>query len=304
MIRWIDDFLALAEHKSFSTAADSIYISQSALSKHIKAIENELGVVLFVRSNTKAELTEAGKIYLEYALNIRNFSHELRLKLNKFGISPCIYRLNIGTIPCLAESGIMEPLLDFQETYTNYSVQISESDQSYLMKQLTQKEIDAAICRTDLLPDKGYDIIPLVTDEMVLICNKDTFPFEQGSEIDLAGFKPDHVYTISKNSDIYRLAKMQLDQIGYKKEISGTVPRHMMIFPILIQKGGCALLPKQLANLYMFPQLTYYRIRGAVKTGIGLVKLSANDDNPQLYEKTNVLLDFFKQMKENKKVMM
>lgn len=36
MIRWIDDFLALAEHKNFSTAADSIYISQSALSKRSK----------------------------------------------------------------------------------------------------------------------------------------------------------------------------------------------------------------------------------------------------------------------------
>lgn len=301
MIRWIDDFLALAEHKSFSTAADSIYISQSALSKHIKAIENELGVVLFVRSNTKAELTEAGKIYLEYALNIRKFSHELRLKLNKFGISPCIYRLNVGTIPCLAESGIMELILEFQEANSNYSIQITESDQSFLLKQLMQKEIDAAICRTDLLPEKGYDIVPLVTDEMVLVCNRDTFPFEQGSEIDLAGFKLDHVYTIAKNSDIFRLTKMQLDDIGYKKEIAGTVPRHMMIFPILIQKGGCALLPKQLANLHLYPQLTYYRIRNAVKTNIGIVKLSASDDNPQLYEKTNVFLDFFKHAKDRKK---
>ncbi|RKD28478.1 LysR family transcriptional regulator [Lacrimispora algidixylanolytica] len=300
MIRWIDDFLALAEHKSFSTAADSIYISQSALSKHIKAIENELGVVLFIRSNTKAELTEAGKIYLEYALNIRNFSHELRFKLNKFGISPCIYRLSIGTIPCLAESGVMESLLEFQEAYTNYSIQISENDQSSLMKQLMQKEIDAAICRIDFFPEKGYEIVPLVEDEMVLVCNKDTFPFEQGSEIDLAGFKLDNVYTIAKSSDIYRLTRMQLDEIGYKKEIASTVPRHMMIFPILIQKGGCAILPKQLAHSHMYPQLTYYRIRNAVKTHIGIVKLSADDDNPQLYEKTNVLLDFFRQTEKAK----
>ena len=296
MIKWIDDFLALAEHKNFSTAADSIYISQSALSKHIKAIENELGVVLFTRSNAKAELTEAGNIYLEYALNIRKCSHELRFKLNKFGISPCVYRLAVGTIPCLAESGIMEPLLQFQEKNCNYSIDIMESDQNNLLKQLSQKEIDVAICRLDFLPDKGYEALPLVTDEMVLVCNKDTYPFEQGSEIDLAGFKLECIYTISKDSDIYKLAKNQLNHIGFKGELAGTFPRHMMIYPLLVQKGGCAILPKQLANLQLFPQLTYYRIRNAVTTQIGLVKLLPTDENPQLYEKANALMDFFKSL--------
>ncbi|WP_143319029.1 LysR family transcriptional regulator [Clostridium sp. HBUAS56010] len=296
MTKWIDDFLALAEYKNFSAAADSIYISQSALSKHIKAIENELGVVLFIRSNTKAELTEAGNIFLEYALNIRKFSHELRFKLNKYGISPCICQLSIGTIPCLAESGIMEPLLRFQECYSNYSLDIQESDQNHLLKQLFQKEIDAAICRLDSLSRTQYETVPLVTDEMVLICNKEAFPFEQGSEIDLAGVKLEHIYTITNDSDIFRLARVQLNSIGFKKDFAGTFPRHMMIYPLLVQKGGCAILPRQLANLQMFPQLTYFRIRNAVKTQIGIAKLCPGNDNPTLYEKSSVLLKFFKNL--------
>jgi len=294
MTKWIDDFLALAEHKNFSTAADSIYISQSALSKHIKAIENELGVVLFIRNSTKAELTDAGNVYLEYALNIRKFTHELRYKLEKVGMPPCNLHLSIGTIPCLAESGVMQALMDFQEKYSNYSIEIFESDQCQLMKHLSQKEIDAAICRLDLLSVAEYETVSLVTDEMVLICSKNQFPFEQGSEIDLTGFKLENVYTIAKESDIFRLTKKQLNDIDFKGELAGTFPRHMMVLSYIAQKGGCAILPKQLVNLQMFPQLTYYCIRNAIKTQIGLVKLSSSNENLLSNEKSNALFDYLK----------
>ncbi|MDF2887546.1 MAG: cynR 3 [Lacrimispora sp.] len=298
MTKWIDDFLALAKYKNFSSAAESIYISQSALSKHIKAIENELGIVLFIRSNTKAELTEAGGVYLEYALNVRKCTQDLRTKLEKFSTSCYITHLTVGTIPCLAESGIMQMLLNFQEKFGNYSIEIVEADQSNLLKMLTQQEIDAAICRTDLLSNPEHDTISLVLDEMVLICSRDVFPFEQGSEIDLTGFKFDSIYTIAKESDIYRLTKKQLYDIGYIGSIAGTFPRHMMLLSFLSKKGGCAILPRQLANLQMFPELTYYRIRDSVKTNIGLAKLSSNVINPQLADKSNMLFDYLKEQKE------
>ena len=298
MTKWIDDFLALAKYQNFSTAAESIYISQSALSKHIKAIENELGIVLFIRSNTKAELTEAGSVYLEYALNIRKCTQDLRTKLEKFGTSCYVTELTVGTIPCLAESGIMQLLLNFQEKFGNYSIQIVEDDQSNLLKMISQQEIDAAICRTDLMNDTEYDTVSLVSDEMVMICSKNVFPFEQGSEIDLKGFKFDNIYTIAKESDIYRLAKKQLYNIGYTGSIAGTFPRHMMLLSFLSQKGGCAILPRQLANLQMFPNLTYYRIRDSVKTNIGFAKLSSNCINPQLVDKSNMLYEYLKEQKE------
>lgn len=296
MIKWIDDFLALAEYKQFSVAADSIYISQSALSKHIKALESDLGVVLFIRSNTKAELTDAGKIYLEYALNVRKLTREMQYKLSKITASTNVSHLSIGSIPCLVESGIMQLIIDFQEKNKSYSLEISETDQIRLLKQLASKEIDVAICRIDFLSSGDFEIVPIVTDELVFICNKDMFPFEQGSEIDLSSIKLENVYTISKESDIFRLVKKQLAEVGYDEDFAGTFPRHMMIFPILInsQKKCCAIMPKQVANIQMYPQLTYYRIKNAVKTQIGLVSLIPNGINDDLYRKTKALFDYFR----------
>ncbi|VUX15208.1 Hca operon transcriptional activator [Streptococcus pasteurianus] len=50
------EFAVLAESKNFSEAAEKLFISQSALSKHIKSLEQELGVPLFNRENRSATL--------------------------------------------------------------------------------------------------------------------------------------------------------------------------------------------------------------------------------------------------------
>ena len=52
--------------RSISAAAESLGISQPALSSHLKKVESEIGTVLFDRSRQPLELTEAGRAYLEY----------------------------------------------------------------------------------------------------------------------------------------------------------------------------------------------------------------------------------------------
>jgi LysR family transcriptional regulator, cyn operon transcriptional activator len=60
-------FLAAVEHGSFSAAAEALYIAQPSLSEQIKRLENELGVPLFVRTNRRLVLTEAGQLFLPSA---------------------------------------------------------------------------------------------------------------------------------------------------------------------------------------------------------------------------------------------
>lgn len=61
-------FIASVEEKTFFDAAQSLYISQSSLSKQIMKLEQELGVMLWDRSRRKAGLTEAGNIFYQDAL--------------------------------------------------------------------------------------------------------------------------------------------------------------------------------------------------------------------------------------------
>ena len=75
-IRQINYMLAIASEGSLSRAAASLYITQSALDQQLIKLERELGTALFVRSRGHLIPTEAGRVYIEYAQQIRRLRNE------------------------------------------------------------------------------------------------------------------------------------------------------------------------------------------------------------------------------------
>ncbi len=80
-IKWLEDFLMLAEKGSFSRAAESRYVTQSAFSRRIRALETWLGVELFDRSTYPTRLTKAGALFREQAVSLLANVHEIRATL-------------------------------------------------------------------------------------------------------------------------------------------------------------------------------------------------------------------------------
>lgn len=81
----IRDFLAVSRYKNFSKAAEALFIGQPALSRRISALERQLGVQLFLRSNKAVELTRAGEILLEEAPHIMEQLEQLEEKMQAAG---------------------------------------------------------------------------------------------------------------------------------------------------------------------------------------------------------------------------
>ena len=69
-IRQLEVFLAIAHAQSFSRAAERIHLSQPTLSEHMKELEEELGVPLFVRHSRSVSLTESGRVFEDYATRV------------------------------------------------------------------------------------------------------------------------------------------------------------------------------------------------------------------------------------------
>lgn len=66
----VEAFVNVVKYKSFSQAARKLYLSQPTISAHIKSLESELGVQLLVRTTKDVILSDAGKIFYEYALEL------------------------------------------------------------------------------------------------------------------------------------------------------------------------------------------------------------------------------------------
>lgn len=75
-ISYLKEFVTLAQSCNFMETADELYISQSSLSKHIKAIEKDLGHELLNRSTRRVELSDFGRAFLPYATQIASIHEE------------------------------------------------------------------------------------------------------------------------------------------------------------------------------------------------------------------------------------
>ena len=111
-------FVAIVKQGSFWSAALEEYISQSSLSKQIKALETELGVTLFNRSGNKITLTEAGSCFYSYALRILDIKNEMHKELTEFETTP-IEEVKFASIPIVSSYKISSLLSDFQKVNKN-----------------------------------------------------------------------------------------------------------------------------------------------------------------------------------------
>lgn len=80
-IKDINYVLAVAECRSISKAAELLFISQPSLSRYISKIEEEIGISLFERKTNGIQLTDAGKIYVEYGKEIKRLNSTMEQKL-------------------------------------------------------------------------------------------------------------------------------------------------------------------------------------------------------------------------------
>ena len=96
-IEILNEFIVLTDCKNYSKAADFLFISQSALTKHIQQLEHELGVSLIDRSKNSCSLTLDGMIFYEYALKIVQLKQDALVRISSPDSFKNKINLNIGT---------------------------------------------------------------------------------------------------------------------------------------------------------------------------------------------------------------
>ena len=175
-IRQLRYFIAVADTLSFSAAADSVFLSQSALSRQIMALEKELGLPLLKRSTRIVELTEAGQILRRSSKDIISRWEKLEPEL-KNQVQPEHQAMTL-TIGCddraLAEPtrrvAIMEMFYRLRRKYRGIRILFQKSGYSELIQGLVDETLDCAFA-LDRVMDHREEIASsvLCREEMVLI---------------------------------------------------------------------------------------------------------------------------------------
>ncbi len=137
-------FCEVVKHKNISKTAESMYISQSAVTQSIQKLENLLGGKVFYRNKNGVELTEEGKNLYEYIKNsIETMSNAENLFSQYLNLEKG--KIRIGGGNSLVISLITEPIIKFMKEYPNIDISIESGITEGLMQKLTNGELDLVV---------------------------------------------------------------------------------------------------------------------------------------------------------------
>lgn len=152
--------------RSFSKAAQELYMTQPTLSIAIQKVEKEIGMPLFDREKKPLELTDAGEIYIEKLNQMQALEDELEMRLNDLSQLK-IGRIHLGGTHYL-NSYILPPVLAaFQEKYPGIQLSLSEAGSFDLLTMLAENEIDLTLNCTPS-PENAFNRMPGFRDIILL----------------------------------------------------------------------------------------------------------------------------------------
>jgi len=166
-LKQLEVFISVAETGSFSKGAEAAFLTQSTVSQHISALEEEFGLRLLDRTAKGALLTEGGKLLLERARRLVKYAQEIPVELKRFkGVEQAHLEIAGSSIP--GEYIIPSALPLLIERYPGLAIVLVQGDSREVLEKLASEEVELGVvgARFD---DQNLEFVPFATDELVLI---------------------------------------------------------------------------------------------------------------------------------------
>ena len=144
LLRQMKYFTAIVDCNSFTEAAEQCYISQSAISQQIKALENELGVELIHRENRKFSLTPAGEFFYSQSKGLLDEVEAIRRETIRIGQDNEL-QLRIGYLRCYSGQELHQAVAEFSQMYPEVSISIVNGTHEELYDQLRFGGVDLVL---------------------------------------------------------------------------------------------------------------------------------------------------------------
>lgn len=238
--REMKSFIAVADKRSFTKAAEQLYISQPSLSKAIKKLEEALQVELFDRSTRDLRLTDAGQIVYKQGKQVVDLLNDLPHLLKeltdiaageiKFGIPPLI-----GTLffPHIAST--------FSKQYPKVRLELIELGAKLIEQLVEERKIDLGLV---VLPvnETIFNIHPYFQDEFVL-CIHRKHPLAKRDSIALPELKDEQFITFSENFTLHDFIIHACKEAGFNPFISYKSSQWDLILELVAANLGITLLP-------------------------------------------------------------
>jgi DNA-binding transcriptional LysR family regulator len=257
------EFIVLAEHLNFSEAAKVLYTAQPVLSRHIAALEQQLGVQLFIRTKHSVQLTTIGQLFLEESRAILARYEEAlqKIHLAASGLTGCV---KIGFLDAAAKSFLAPFAVQFNHVHPNIQLQLFSFDYlRELIHALKRNELDIGFTLSvGVNNDVELNWQPLYCDFVSAVVRHD-HPLANETSIDLSQIAQEPLLMPSRNQflDGYEHVLKIYQSIGITPTIASESSRLDTLL-LMVEIGlGIAILPRH-TQIYASPNIRYIDLKG------------------------------------------
>lgn len=202
--------LTLIEAQSYTKAAQMLSLTQPAVSQHIRGLEQEYSIKIFLKGTKGMVLTPEGKILEKYARREKALYSNL---LNDFeAYRNGVNRFVIGITPSAEENIVPRVIATYCNQYPDTKITILTDTIQNITNKLKAYEVDIAIVEGHI-PDKGLSSILLDTDYLCLIVSPD-HPFADRKDVSLEEVKKERLIVRPRGAGTRHMFETYLEGCG------------------------------------------------------------------------------------------
>ncbi|SHH53655.1 DNA-binding transcriptional regulator, LysR family [Streptomyces sp. 3214.6] len=165
-LRQLEYFVAVAEERNFTRAAERVHISQSGVSAQIRQLERELGAELFDRSARTATLTVAGKAALEPARTALAAAAAVGQAVGE--VTELIRgRITVGMVMGCTVTPLFDALAAFHRAHPGVEISLLEDNSDVLVEKVRTGAVDLALIGTATAAPEGLEALTIVSERLV-----------------------------------------------------------------------------------------------------------------------------------------
>ncbi len=265
-------FIQIYQTKNISRAAEQLNLTQSALSKRLQAIQRTVGVTLVSTQNRRRlQITEAGEFFYRYAKLITTQYNLMQNELQEYqGLKRG--SLLIGTVPILAQYGLMQALTQFMADYPQINLRLRELEGAELIEQLHTANLDLVIVR-DLQTDhlnKNYRSQNLYRDQLMVILPA-AHPLAQKKEISIAQLADFEFTLLPPGSGVYEQVVTLCEHAGFTPNVRFESTHIETILSVVANSQQVTLLFQRSAAPFMTTKLVSRPLTSPIFSEVQLV---------------------------------
>ena len=246
-LRHMRYFLVVAQELHFRKAAEKLFISQPGLSKQIKLVEEELGVVLFERNNRKVVLTKVGEFLKEeFTVHLKTIANTLEnAKLIQDGKKGA---LKIGYVGSAMQDVIPNLLIQFENKNPDILYDLREMDNSNQIEDLLAFDLDIGFVRLERIPEALESKV--ILKENFCLVLPENHPLDKHNFKDLNQLKDDSfiLFDAKYSASYYEKVMQIFDDCGFVPSISHNTIHSSSIFKLVENAFGVSIVPESLAK--------------------------------------------------------